>query len=47
MLVAFLIIFLLIIIGAVIYTFLVMPRAVEGADMDMLSCDFAHRGLWS
>ena len=47
MLVAFLIIFLLIIIGSVVYVFLIMPRAVEGADMDMLSCDFAHRGLWS
>ena len=47
MVVAFLIILLLVIIAAVIYVFLIMPRAVEGADMDMLSCDFAHRGLWS
>jgi len=46
MLVAFLVIFLLVIISAVIYIFLVMPRAVDSADMDMLSCDYAHRGLW-
>ena len=47
MVVAFLIIFLLVIIAAVVYVFLIMPRAVEGADMDMLSCEFAHRGLWN
>ena len=41
-----LIIFLLIIIGAVFFIFLVMPRTVDSADMEMLCCDFAHRGLW-
>ena len=42
-----LIIILLLIIAIVVYVSLIMPRAVDGADMDMLSCDFAHRGLWS
>ena len=42
-----LVILLLVIIATVIYIFLVMPRAVDGADMDMLCCDFAHRGLWN
>ena len=42
-----LIIILLIIIAIVVYISLIMPRAVDGADMDMLSCDFAHRGLWN
>ncbi len=31
---------------AVVYIFLVMPR-VGGADMDLQSTDYAHRGLWS
>lgn len=42
-----LVIMLLLIIAAVIYISLIMPRAIDGADMDMLSCDFAHRGLWN
>lgn len=42
-----LIIILLLIISVVVYVSLIMPRAVDGADMDMLSCDFAHRGLWN
>ncbi len=37
---------LVVIIAAVIYVFLIMPRAVDRADMDLLSCDYAHRGLW-
>lgn len=37
---------LIFIIIAVIYLFLIMPRVVEAADMDLLSCDYAHRGLW-
>lgn len=45
--IAALIIVLLVVIAAVIYVFLIMPRAVDRADMDLLSCDYAHRGLWS
>ncbi len=41
------VILLLIVIVSVIYIFLIMPRAVDGADMDLLSCDYAHRGLWN
>lgn len=32
---------------AVAYVFLVMPRAVDGADMDLQSTDYASNGLWS
>ncbi len=42
-----LVIILLLTIAVVVYISLIMPRAVDGADMDMLSCDFAHRGLWN
>lgn len=42
-----LIIMLLIIIVAVIYVSLIMPRAVDGADMELLCVDYAHRGLWN
>ena len=42
-----LVVMLLLLIAAVIYVSLIMPRAVDGADMDMLSCDYAHRGLWN
>ena len=42
-----LVIMLLIIIAAVIYISLIMPRAIDGADMDLLCCDYAHRGLWN
>ena len=38
---------LILIIIIVVYISLIMPRTVDGADMDMLSCDFAHRGLWN
>ncbi len=40
-------ILLIFIIAAVIYVFLIMPRAVDGADTDLLICDYARRGLWS
>ncbi len=36
---------LVLIISAVVYLFLVMPRAIDGADMELLRCDYAHRGL--
>lgn len=42
-----LIIMLLLVIAAVIYITLIMPRAIDGADMDLLCCDYAHRGLWN
>lgn len=42
-----LILMLLIVIAAVIYISLIMPRTIDGADMDLLSCDYAHRGLWN
>ena len=32
---------------AVVYVFLIMPRVVDRADMDLLSTDYAHRGLHS
>ena len=35
----------LIIITAVIYIFLTMPRVFEPANMDLLAVDYAHRGL--
>lgn len=38
---------LLVLIFAVVYVFLVMPRVVDVADMDLLSTDYAHRGLHS
>ncbi len=31
---------------ALIYVFLISPRASGGADMELLFCDYAHRGLW-
>ncbi len=37
---------LVIIIVAVIYAFLIMPRVTDGADMELVSTDYAHRGLW-
>ena len=42
-----LVVVLLIVIFAVIYISLIMPRAIDGADMDLLCCDYAHRGLWN
>lgn len=37
---------LIFIIAAVIYVFLIMPRVADAADMELLACDYAHRGLW-
>lgn len=38
---------LVIVMLAVVYAFLVMPRAVDSADMDLQSTDYALRGLHS
>ncbi len=46
MLEAVLAVVLVLIIIAVIYVFLIMPRVTDKADMDLLSTDYAHRGLW-
>lgn len=46
MLVASIIIFA-IVIFAVIYVFLTMPRTADSADMELQSTDYAHRGLHS
>jgi len=43
----FLVILLVFIILSVIYLFFIMPRAIDAADMESLSCDYAHRGLHS
>ena len=32
---------------ALIYVYLICPRRRSPADMEPLSCDFAHRGLWT
>ncbi len=37
---------LLVVIIAVVYVFMIMPRVTDRADMDMVSTDYAHRGLW-
>ncbi len=42
----FTVVLLILIIIAVIYVFLIMPRVTDGADMDLVSTDYAHRGLW-
>lgn len=44
---AFTIILLVLVILAVSYIFMVMPRVTDGADMDLQSADYAHRGLHS
>lgn len=44
MIVASIIIFVLVLL-AVTYVFLVMPRVVDSADMELQSTDYAHRGL--
>ena len=44
--IVFTVILLVLIIIAVIYVFLILPRITEGADMDLVSTDYAHRGLW-
>ena len=43
----FTVIILILIIFAVVYVFLVMPRVTDGADMDMQSADYARRGVHS
>ena len=43
----FTVILLTVIILAVIYVFLVMPRVADASDMDLQSSDYAHRGLHS
>ncbi len=45
--IALIIILLVLILFAVIYFLLIMPRVGDRADMDLLSVDFAHRGLWN
>ncbi len=45
MIIAITVIFLLVVILAVIYIFLIMPRVSDRADMDLLTTDYAHRGL--
>ena len=47
MIVALTVAFLLAVIVGVVYIFLIMPRVSDRADMDMLTCDYAHRGLHS
>lgn len=47
MTVAITVIFLVAVILAVIYIFLIMPRVTDRADMDLISTDYAHRGLHS
>ena len=32
---------------ALIYVYLISPRRSSPADMELLSCDYAHRGLWT
>ena len=32
---------------ALIYVYLISPRRSSPADMELLSCDYAHRGLWN
>ncbi len=41
----FSIIIFILVIAAVTYVFLVMPRVTDAADMDLQSTDYAHRGL--
>ncbi len=41
------VVLLLLIISAVIYVFLIMPRVADAADMDLQCADYAHRGLHS
>lgn len=45
MAVAITVIFLLAVIFATVYIFLIMPRVSGRADMDLLTTDYAHRGL--
>ena len=41
------VIFLITVIVGVVLAFLIMPRVSDRADMDMLTADYAHRGLWN
>lgn len=41
------VIFLIAVIIGVAVVFMIMPRVSDRADMDMLTADYAHRGLWS
>lgn len=34
-------------IFAAAYIFMIMPRVTDRADMDLISTDYAHRGLWN
>lgn len=45
MLIAFIVIVSLIMIFAVLYVFLTLPRVFDSANMDLLKIDYAHRGL--
>ena len=45
MLIAFIVIVSLIVIFAVLYVFLTLPRVFDSANMDLLKIDYAHRGL--
>ncbi len=40
------ILILVAVIVIVSYMFIIMPRCVEGADMELVSTDYAHGGLW-
>lgn len=42
----FLIILSIAVILIAIYAFLIMPRVTNKGDMELLKCDYAHRGLW-
>ena len=46
MIIALLVIFLILLIIALVFVFLTMPRATFRADMELVSTDYAHRGLW-
>lgn len=47
MIIAITVVFLLAVIVGVVYVFMIMPRVADRADMDMLTADYAHRGLHS
>lgn len=41
------VIFLVFLVAFAVYLFLISPRLKDRADMDMLTVDYAHRGLWN
>ncbi len=47
MIIAVTVVFLLVLIVGVVFIFMIMPRVSDRADMDMLTADYAHRGLHS